>query len=53
MSEKIKRVKHECLNCDSEFVAAFLEQDYKGVVFCPICGEEVPLTDEEQQEDEK
>ena len=43
------RIEHICYECDSEFVVECVEENEMDVSFCPYCGSELDL-DEDQDD---
>ena len=42
---------HVCFNCDAEFVVHTIYDVDDTVSFCPFCGSEIELTEDELDED--
>ncbi len=50
MSEKTKE-KIACYECDADFEIKYTEDEYS-IYFCPMCGTELFLVDEEEDEED-
>jgi rRNA maturation endonuclease Nob1 len=52
MIENENDAPHICFECDSEFIVHTPYESDMQVSFCPFCGSEVELTEEELDEEE-